>query len=146
MLVNTCCDNCGKQYIAREVLGIVTEYKESFFCRTCNSQQNFSWQLPKNQASQPVTIFDPVTRPKHSMHAGIETITVIEAWECNYNIGNVVKYVSRWKEKNGLEDLKKARWYLEREIKTQEEMLKKQEPTYCEKMEEKTRPIDKVIH
>ena len=31
-------------------------------------------------------------------------------------IANVIKYVSRYKRKNGIEDLKKARWYLERQI------------------------------
>jgi hypothetical protein len=30
--------------------------------------------------------------------------------------GNVIKYLWRWREKNGLEDLKKARWYLDRLI------------------------------
>jgi len=34
----------------------------------------------------------------------------------NYLEGNIIKYVSRYKHKNGLEDLKKAKWYLERLI------------------------------
>ena len=46
-----------------------------------------------------------------------EAIKVIEAWGLGFNLGNTVKYISR-SEKNGapIEDLEKARWYLDREI------------------------------
>ena len=48
---------------------------------------------------------------------GIETIDFIEAKQLTYNLGNVVKYVSRADHKgNRLEDLEKAAWYLNREI------------------------------
>ena len=56
------------------------------------------------------------TNPKHYTDLKIEPIDFIEANELSFCIGNVVKYVSRYKRKNGLEDLKKARWYLDREI------------------------------
>ena len=60
---------------------------------------------------------DPVNHPAHYTAGGIETIDFIEAKQLNYHLGNVVKYVSRAGKKNELlEDLKKARWYLEREI------------------------------
>ncbi len=50
-----------------------------------------------------------------------ETIKVIEAWELNFNLGNTVKYIDRHKKKGTpLQDLKKARWYLNREIATME--------------------------
>lgn len=58
----------------------------------------------------------------HPAHYGgaadpYEAIKVIEAWELGFCLGNVVKYISRagrkWRK---LEDLKKARWYLDREI------------------------------
>jgi hypothetical protein len=60
---------------------------------------------------------DNVNSPTHYTTGGIETIDFIEAKTLNYNLGNVVKYVSRsdYKGKK-LEDLKKARWYLCREI------------------------------
>lgn len=61
--------------------------------------------------------FDPVDRPEHYVHNGIETIDVIEAWTGDYHIGNVIKYLSRWESKGGVEDLKKARWYLDRKIR-----------------------------
>jgi|TARA_R100001510_G_scaffold32326_1_gene28884 hypothetical protein len=48
---------------------------------------------------------------------GIEVADFIEEYDLNYFEGNVVKYVVRHKDKNGLEDLQKAKWYLERLIK-----------------------------
>lgn len=51
-----------------------------------------------------------------------ETIKVIEAWGLGFRLGNAVKYISRAEKKaNRLEDLKKARWYLDREILKLEE-------------------------
>ena len=48
---------------------------------------------------------------------GIETTDYIISHSMNYLEGNLVKYVTRYKFKNGLEDLLKARWYLDRLIK-----------------------------
>ena len=60
---------------------------------------------------------DPINHPSHYTFSRIEVIDVIEAWELNFNLGNAVKYVARAAHKGCLlEDLKKARWYLEREI------------------------------
>tara|TARA_X000001382_G_scaffold67151_1_gene46656 strand:+ start:3984 stop:4184 length:201 start_codon:yes stop_codon:yes gene_type:complete len=47
----------------------------------------------------------------------IEVADFIEEYEMNYFEGNCIKYICRYKEKNGLEDLLKAKWYLERLIK-----------------------------
>lgn len=66
---------------------------------------------------------DNVNHPAHyQTSSGLEAIDVIEAftegltgWEAVLT-GNVIKYILRWKNKNGLEDLKKARWYLDRLI------------------------------
>jgi hypothetical protein len=64
---------------------------------------------------------DLVNSPPHYTTGGIETITFIEAKDLNYRLGNVIKYVSRAEKKGDpLADLKKARWYLEREIATRE--------------------------
>jgi len=55
-----------------------------------------------------------------------EAIKVIEAWELGFNLGNTVKYISRaGKKESLLEDLKKAAWYLDREIKNAENALPK---------------------
>ena len=71
---------------------------------------------------------DMVNHPKHyKAKNGMEVIDVIEAFTANLSgyeathTGNVIKYICRWKEKNGLEDLKKAQWYLNRLIKNIEE-------------------------
>ena len=47
----------------------------------------------------------------------IEVSDFIDEYDLNYFEGNVIKYVVRHKAKNGLEDLQKAKWYLERLIK-----------------------------
>lgn len=67
---------------------------------------------------------DPVHGPQHYKAGDVyETIRVIEAWGLNYHLGNTVKYISRAGKKGDLiEDLEKARWYLDREI----ERLKKE--------------------
>ena len=62
---------------------------------------------------------DTVNHPPH--YGGgenpYEAIKVIEAWGLGFCLGNVVKYLARAGKKGALlEDLKKARWYLDREI------------------------------
>jgi hypothetical protein len=60
---------------------------------------------------------DMVNHPPHYTVNGIEVIDVIENYKLNYRLGNVVKYVLRADLKgNRLQDLKKALWYLQREI------------------------------
>jgi len=60
-----------------------------------------------------------VDHPSHYGGAGnpYEAIKVIEAWGLGFCLGNAVKYIARHEHKGApLEDLKKARWYLDREI------------------------------
>lgn len=67
---------------------------------------------------------DPVNHPKHyTTHpSGVECITVAEHF--NFCLGNTIKYIWRAGEKgDALEDLKKARWYLDREIQRRERAL-----------------------
>jgi hypothetical protein len=60
---------------------------------------------------------DAVNHPAHYKVGGIETIDFIEAKKLNYNIGNVVKYLTRADYKgNRKQDLEKAIWYLQREL------------------------------
>jgi transposase len=69
---------------------------------------------------------DMVNHPPHYTAGGIETIDFIEAKQLGYNLGNVVKYVSRSTLKGDqLENLKKAQWYLNREIKQLETKVSK---------------------
>jgi hypothetical protein len=60
---------------------------------------------------------DMVNHPPHYTVGGVETIDFIEAKGLNYHLGQVIKYVSRaGKKGDALQDLQKARWYLNREI------------------------------
>ena len=66
---------------------------------------------------------DPVNNPAHYTEGGIETIDYIEAKRLGYHLGNAVKYISRAGRKGtnqGLEDLRKAQWYLARAIEKNE--------------------------
>ena len=68
-------------------------------------------------------MIDVVNHPPHyKSDSGIESIDVIEAFNLNFCLGNTIKYVLRHQKKGKpLEDLKKARWYLDREINKLEE-------------------------
>lgn len=64
--------------------------------------------------------FEMVNHPSHyQSETGLEVIDVIEAFTFDlrgiegFDTGNVIKYICRWKEKGGLTDLEKAKWYLE---------------------------------
>lgn len=77
---------------------------------------------------------DMVNHPSHYISEnGLEVIDVIEAFVANLkgieatDTGNIIKYICRWKEKNGIEDLKKARWYLNHLIECVEKDEKESE-------------------
>jgi hypothetical protein len=57
----------------------------------------------------------------HYKHFKIEPLEYIEANNLNFDEGNIIKYVSRWRAKNGLDDLRKAKFYIERLIALAEE-------------------------
>lgn len=96
------CDKCGKSLIKDGEWWIPTEF--------CNL---------KGFDIKPKQTEDLVNHPSHyQTKSGLETIQVIEAFtedlkgaEAVYT-ANVIKYICRWKKKNGLQDLKKALWYL----------------------------------
>lgn len=85
-------------------------------------RQNRDYIMSEDTTVYPVwrpknPICTSVPSPKHYTHSTIETWDAIEAWGLNFNLGNVVKYISRAGHKGDtLEDLKKARAYLNREI------------------------------
>lgn len=64
---------------------------------------------------------DNVNHPSHYTTGKFETIDVIQDMLSpkmfeGFCIGNTIKYLSRYRHKNGIEDLKKARWYLDKII------------------------------
>ena len=63
---------------------------------------------------------DNVNHPAHYNTGKIEVIDAIEDWQLGFHAGNIIKYVARAKHKNGVEDLRKAAWYLNRLIDLEE--------------------------
>ena len=73
------------------------------------------WQCPHCEKRS--TSSSAVDHPPHYNTGKYEVIEVIEDWGLGFHAGNVVKYVARAKHKGcEIEDLKKARWYLDRLI------------------------------
>ena len=68
---------------------------------------------------------DVVNKPPHYYQAGVECIDAIQAATDDgfeyYLQGNIIKYLWRYRYKNGVEDLKKAQWYLTKLIETKGE-------------------------
>lgn len=91
----------------------------------------------KNNNAYPETYWidknnhDAVNHPSHYCRDGIECIDVIKATTKGMNAfdafcqGNAMKYLFRWQYKNGVEDLKKARWYIDKLIEIQESSVNK---------------------
>ena len=85
-------------------------------CHQCDDEKR-----EREKRATVITADDKINHPAHYMACGLESITVIEAFSLSFSLGNVCKYVLRCDRKGeGLEDLKKARWYLEREIARRE--------------------------
>lgn len=70
---------------------------------------------------------EKVNHPSHYQStAGIEVIDIIDAFTADlpgivaFDIGNAIKYLCRWNNKGGVEDLKKAVWYIQHAIEHEE--------------------------
>lgn len=79
--------------------------------------ENVSFSTPNKK--------EMVNHPDHYHPGTYEAINVIEAWDLNFNLGSAIKYISRCglkpdaelsKKEKALEDLRKAAWYVNREI------------------------------
>jgi hypothetical protein len=80
------------------------------------SDGTYNWvEVEQPEKGEPY-INDPVEHPSHYTSGSIEVWDFIIDQGLNYFEGNVIKYISRWKKKNGLEDLKKAKAYLDKMI------------------------------
>ena len=99
------CKNCGRNSIIHA--------SECYKCirRDSGKSEKPSYWIPEEN--------DVVNHPNHyKTKSGLEAINVIEAFTSDLmgieatDTGNIIKYICRWKKKNGLEDLKKAQWYL----------------------------------
>jgi len=94
---------------------------------TCDEKRPVNLDCPKcverqttvcvNCIGTQLTASRQVDHPSHYTKGKFEVIDVIEDWQLNFNLGNVVKYLARANYKgNKKEDLEKALWYLTREI------------------------------
>ena len=102
---NKCCDNCNLYNYKTGCSG--SHGKE---CNRENPLGRIYWR-PKT---------DNAISPKHYTALKISPLEYIHANNLDWNVGNVVKYVSRYKMKNGIEDLKKAQLYLADIIENEE--------------------------
>lgn len=70
-----------------------------------------------------ILVDNMVNKPPHYTYGNIEPIDVIEDWELDFHEANVIKYIARAKHKQDrLQDLKKARYYLDRKINILEDL------------------------
>lgn len=104
------CDTCGR----------MRGSKECGICKTSSDIIDQSGSIPLYWISKS----EAVNHPSHyQSKLGLEAIDVIEAFCDGLNgieafcTGNALKYLCRWKSKNGIEDLKKTEWYLQRLIR-----------------------------
>ena len=106
-LYNKDCNICDKvcmQYEVTELLDAIDKLKPTTIIK---KEPKIMFEIEEKEM---------VDHPSH-YNQGIETIEYIESWSMKFNTGNVIKYVTRAGYKdNQLEDLKKAMWYLQREI------------------------------
>lgn len=106
--------------------------KNSEVCILCVFNGTDPHAIPSQWKPKMVAVEeDLVNHPNHyKTESGIETIEVIEAFTKGLegieatDTGNIIKYICRWKKKNGLQDLKKAQWYLNHLIEKVEEKEK----------------------
>jgi Protein of unknwon function (DUF3310) len=85
-----------------------------------NAARQKEWD-PDDQITPQGAVSDPINHPPHytGHPSGVECITVVE--HMGFNLGNAVKYIWRADLKgDAIEDLKKARWYIDREISKRE--------------------------
>lgn len=92
----------------------------------CSNCVNFDWWAPRESE---------ISHPDYYRKNGIECFQAIDAAICNlqgadaFDTGNAIKYLWRWREKNGVEDLKKAVVYIQRIIEREEKPCKLNAPT-----------------
>lgn len=71
---------------------------------------------------------EKINHPAHYQGKGLEAITVIEAFNLGFSLGNAIKYILRAGNKGcKIQDLKKSVWYIQREIETLEALHPKSE-------------------
>jgi hypothetical protein len=75
---------------------------------------------PRHPPAPPMSPFESTINPSHYKKGKIEVIDFIIDQDMDYLTASCQKYLARWKHKNGVEDLKKCRWFLDKLIEQQE--------------------------
>lgn len=84
-------------------------------------RQNYKIIFGTDTPVEPAPVVEAVAHPSHYNFSKYEPVNVIREWQLNFNLGNVIKYVARAGRKdNIIQDLKKARQYLDFEIQALE--------------------------
>lgn len=98
-------------------VNVITVYSlKSNHKTTAAAKRKSNWKVASVTTSTS-SVKDLINSPPHYKVGGIETIDFIEAKNLGYNLGNVVKYISRAEHKDKkLDNLKKAQWYLNRAV------------------------------
>lgn len=113
---------CGELGIKHHIMAMgraLENLSNDGLIKRCKMGQRTNYLLPPLRINKAIREKQKVDHPDYYKRGGIEAIDVIEAWGLGFNLGNVIKYVTRagLKDKSKeVEDLKKADWYLRREI------------------------------
>ena len=101
---NVICKVCKQEYIInKSALSREMEGESFYICPTCRL---YGTEEKNN------------IKPNHYGNSGIDVISFCQANNLDFMQGNVIKYVFRYKNKNGLEDLEKAKEYIDRMIES----------------------------
>ncbi len=109
--------NNAAEYAAEYNAGAAKHWVNRYFDLTGENRQDYIDAINKAQKASKKKKGNPV-EPNHYVDMKLSPLEYIMANEGDFTwcIANVIKYVSRYKRKNGVEDLRKAKWYLERQI------------------------------
>jgi hypothetical protein len=105
---------------------IIGNYAVSWWVDCQRSWHVKEWEEVMDYEEEVKEILDTVKdniNPDHYKQGKVEVIDMIESATIGISgfegfcVGNIIKYVSRYNQKNGIEDVRKSKWYLERLIK-----------------------------
>ena len=106
---------CKKELIGRPELPQVSTPATGPFTTRADLDPKNERKVPRKWPPKPETTppYDAVTNPAHYAQHKIQPLQFIMANNLSYCVGNVIKYVCRYNKKAGLEDLRKAREYID---------------------------------
>ena len=117
---------CMNEYVGKEAT--VTKTYDSGIIELDIDDGGWNWSEEVLELIEESVENDPVNHPSHYTDTKIEVMDYIEDKGFNFALGNVIKYVSRAGRKDAdktIQDLEKANWYLNREIKRLKELQDK---------------------